>query len=251
MDEDYYDSDRGLSEYLLFHYGGYESRLPEAIAEGAHFPIRCVSECLELKRLPQPARALDLGCAVGRSSFELARHCPEVIGIDFSANFIHVAERLRSQGSYNFHYIEEGQLTHSHCALAPEGIDRSRVKFEQGDAMRLRAGLGKFDVVLMANLIDRVGHPAQCLAQLPELVNDGGQLVITSPYTWLTDYTPRQNWLGGFMRDGHPVHTFTTLQKILSPNFDLARRQDLPFVIREHARKYQLGFSEVTAWIRK
>jgi len=33
-------------------------------------------------------RALDLGCAVGRSSFELAREYQEVVGIDISQTFI-------------------------------------------------------------------------------------------------------------------------------------------------------------------
>ncbi len=251
MAENYYDSERGISEYLLFHYGGYEHRLPGALADALHFPIRCVSECLDAARLPQQAKALDLGCAVGRSSFELARHCAQVLGIDFSARFISVATHLRDHGSFDFNYIEEGELTRAHRAVVPAGIDRSRVSFERGDAVKLRPGLGLFDVVLMANLIDRVGHPAKCLEQLPGLLKPGGQLVITSPYTWLAGFTPRENWLGGFMRDGQPVRTFDALNKILAPHFELARRQDLPFVIREHARKYQLGFAEATVWIRR
>jgi putative 4-mercaptohistidine N1-methyltranferase len=251
MAENYYDSARGISEYLLFHYGGFEQRLPAALADALRFPVRCVSECLDVTRLPQQARALDLGCAVGRSSFELARHCAQVIGVDFSAHFVNVATRLRDEGSVTFQYIEEGELTHPCHAIVPPEIDRSRVNFEQGDAVNLRSALGVFDVVLMANLIDRVNNPAKCLAQLPELLKPGGQLVITSPYTWLAEYTPRENWLGGFMRNGQPVNTFDTLQKILAPHFGLSRRQDLPFVIREHARKFQLGFAEATVWIRR
>jgi putative 4-mercaptohistidine N1-methyltranferase len=251
MAEKYYDSDRAISEYLILHYGGPAGRIPAALAGALQFPERCVGECLDPARLPQPARALDLGCAVGRSSFELARHCAQVIGIDFSARFISVATQLRDNGSCNFKCIEEGELTRPHHAIVPPDIDRKRVTFEQGDAVRLRSGLGTFDVVLMANLIDRVDHPAQCLAQLPGLLKQGGQLVITSPYTWLAEYTPRENWLGGFMRDGQPVQTFDTLQKILAPNFEPPRQKDLAFVIREHARKFQLGFAEASVWIRK
>src|ERR1700733_8763528 len=98
MAENYYDSDRAISEYLLFHYGGYENRLPKNPAGGLNFPVRCVSECLAPARLPEQARVLDLGCAVGRSSFELARHCAEVLGIDFSARFVEVANTLRTAG---------------------------------------------------------------------------------------------------------------------------------------------------------
>jgi len=251
MAGNYYDTERGISEYLLFHYGGFEHPLGAAENHTLDFPVRCVSECLEAARLPRQARALDLGCAVGRSSFELARHCAQVLGIDFSARFVDVATQLRDQGSFDFRYIEEGELTRPHRAVVPPEIDRSRVVFERGDAVNLRSGLGLFDVVLMANLIDRVDNPAKCLGQLPGLLKPDGQLIITSPYTWLAEYTPRQNWLGGFMRDSQPVKTFDTLQEILAPHFDLSRRQNLPFVIREHARKFQLGISQATIWIRR
>jgi putative 4-mercaptohistidine N1-methyltranferase len=251
MAENYYDSDRAISEYLLFHYGGYEHRLPAAMADGLQFPIRCVSECLDAARLPKQARALDLGCAVGRSSFELARHCAQVLGIDFSARFISVATHLRDNGSFSFNYIEEGELARPHRAFVPPEIDRSRVNFEQGDAVRLRSGLGLFDVVLMAHLIDRLDNPAKCLEQLPGLLKPGGQLVITSPCTWLAEYTPRENWLGGFMRDNQAVQTIDTLKRILAPHFELSRRRDLSFVIREHVRKFQLGFAEATVWARR
>jgi putative 4-mercaptohistidine N1-methyltranferase len=251
MTENYYDSDRAISEYLLFHYGGYEHRLPEALADGLCFPPRCVSECVDVARLPANARALDLGCAVGRSSFELARHCAQVIGIDLSARFLSVATHLRDNGSFGFSYIEEGDLTRPQRAVVPPEIERSRVTFERGDAVHLRPSLGVFDVVLMANLIDRLSNPQECLGQLPALIKPGGQLVIASPYTWLIDYTPRENWLGGFMRGGQPVRTFDSLKKILAPHFDLSGRKDLPFVIREHTRKFQLGFSEATVWVRK
>ena len=38
-------------------------------------------------------KALDLGCATGRASFELARHFEQVTGIDFSARFISLGVR--------------------------------------------------------------------------------------------------------------------------------------------------------------
>ena len=117
--------------------------------------------------------------------------------------------------------------------------------------MELRSTLGSFDVVLMANLIDRLRAPQRCLAQLPGLVHPGGQLVITSPYTWLEDFTPRENWVGGFERDGAVVHTLDGLQAALAQDFELAGTRDLPFLIREHARKFQLSVAQASLWKRK
>ena len=253
MVENYYDSERGASEYLLFHYGAPELRVPPGMAEAGalDFPARCVGQCLDLTRLPAKARALDLGCAVGCSTFELARHCQEVIGLDFSKKFIDLANRLRQRGSLRFKSFEEGELTQSRRAIVPPDIDRTRVKFAVGDATRLRQDLGEFDVVLMANLIDRLEAPLKCLERLPALVRPGGQLIVASPYTWLASYTPRENWLGGRTHRGQSVRTFVALRRILSPHFKLTRRLDLPFLLREHARKYQLGIAEASTWVRR
>ena len=253
MPSNYYDTARGLSEYLLFHYGLTPELLPTATVNPASlfFPVRCVTECLDADRLPANARALDLGCAVGRSTFELARRCTQVVGIDYSRAFIKVANQLRRTGAFGFEYIEEGELACRSRAVVPKEVDRRRVQFQVGNAMALPVRLGTFDVVLMANLIDRLRHPRRCLNQLPRLVKPGGQLILTSPYTWLREYTPRRNWLGGFMRVGKRIKTFDTLKQILSPEFQLLSRRDLPFLIREHARKFQLGIAEASVWLRK
>src|SRR5882762_3598862 len=243
MARNFYETDRALSEYLLFHYG---SSGPHYGISGTLFPVRCVRECLDVRRLPVNARALDLGCAVGRASFELARRCAEVVGIDYSKRFITIARHLRRKASFLFDYVEEGELVHLCRARVPKAIDRKRVRFEVGDAMQLPSRLGVFDVILMTNLIDRLSHPRKCLEQLPRLLKSGGQLILTSPYTWLREYTPRRNWLGGFMRAGKRVRTFETLKQILAPDFRLFGRRVLPFLIREHARKFQLAIAEAS-----
>jgi putative 4-mercaptohistidine N1-methyltranferase len=253
MVHNFYETDRALTEYLLFHYGSPDELLPEAFPREnvLHFPVRCVTECLDVKSLPPQPQALDLGCAVGRATFELARWCSPVIGVDFSERFITIAGHLKKNGSFLFGCVEEGDLTHPCQAVVPPDIDRTRVQFERGDAMDLRKDIGKFDVVLMANLIDRLGNPRRCLGKVKDLLNPGGQLIVTSPYTWNVEYTPKENWLGGFERDGGRVRTMSTLSELLSPDFQCGPRKNLSFLIREHARKFQLGISEASVWIRK
>ena len=89
MAEGFYDTSKSLSEYLLFHYGKPAEVLPWCFgpSDALGYPIRCVSKCVATERLPAHARALDLGCAVGRPTFELARHCTNAIGIDLSDSF--------------------------------------------------------------------------------------------------------------------------------------------------------------------
>ena len=248
-----YETERLLSEYLLFHYGRDEEILPYAFGPvtALGFARRLVTECFELTALSRDARALDLGCAVGRSAFELARHCREVVGLDFSAGFIRAANELRAQGSHPYRRIDQGRLSTACVAEVPAGIERERVRFAVGDACALSPDLGSFDVALLANLLDRLPDPRLCLAQLPALLKSGGQLVIASPFTWLEEYTRVDHWLGGFERAGQAVDSFMTLQAILAPDFELEREFDLPFLIREHERKFQWSVSHAGRWRRR
>lgn len=249
----FYDTDRAVSEYLLFHYGRAEDLLPHAFgpAGALEYPARCVSECLDVAALPRNARALDLGCAVGRSAFELARHCVEVIGIDYSRPFIDAAADLQAGGSAEYSYTVEGEIRQAAKAEIDAAIDRTRVSFEQGDAMDLRDHLGQFDVLLAANLLCRLSEPMKCLERLPGLLNPGGQLLLMTPCTWMEEYTPKANWLGGYKRDGAPVRTLDSLKAILGPDFDFQSAKDLPFLIREHERKFQWSVAQASVWRRK
>ncbi len=247
-----YETERLLAEYLLFHYGSAEEILPWSFGPvGAlDFSVRVV-DCLDLSVLPLDGRALDLGCAVGRSSFELARHFREVVGIDFSANFVQAATGLRAHGALPYLRTDEGRLTTSLVARVSPEIDRQRVRFETGDACQLRADLGRFDAALLINLIDRLTDPKRCLDQLPGLLNPGAQLVIASPFTWLEDYTPIDRWLGGYEQAGNRVSTFDALREKLSADFDFVRAVDVPFLIREHARKFQWSVSRAGLWRKR
>ncbi len=247
---EFYETDRAVSEYLLFHYGQDSEALPygHGPKDALHYPVRCVTEFESAFQLGENARALDLGCAVGRSSFELARHCEEVIGIDYSHRFVQAAEHLRAEGQLRYDFVESGAITRSATAVVPDAISRERVSFEQGDALFLRSGLGEFDVILMANLIDRLVDPAKCIQSLKALVRPGGLVILTSPYTWLEEYTPKEHWLGGQVVDGKPVTTLDALRDLMEPAFGLRDTKDLPFLIREHARKYQWSVAQGTLW---
>lgn len=76
-------------------------------------------------------------------------------------------------------------------------------------------------------------------------------LVLLSPYTWLEDYTPKENWLGGFLRDNKEVKTLDTLKANLEDKFELVELLDVPFVIKETSRKYQHSVSQMSIWKRK
>ena len=62
-----------------------------------------------------------------------------------------------------------------------------------GDACHLPE-LGQFGCVFAGNLICRLPEPMKFFQRLPGMIVPGGILVITSPYTWLQQYTPEVRW---------------------------------------------------------
>lgn len=248
-----YEQDDLLSQYLMLHYGAPNEVLPypDGPRAALDYPVRCVTELLDVSRLPAGATALDLGCAVGRSSFELARHCDTVLGIDLSRRFIDTARTLAAEGGIDFYRVDEGELRTPMQFRRPGNGPATHVRFEVGDACALRPDLGSFDVVLNANLIDRLPEPEAFLGRLADLVPPGGQLLLSSPFTWLEGFTARDKWLGGFEHQGIPVTTWEQLNRVLSPHFALDYTCDLPFLIREHARKYQWSVARAGRWIRR
>jgi len=243
-----YETDTALEQYLFFHYGKEREYLPwPGPSEALHYPVAAVNELLDTRALDKNARALDLGCAVGRTSFELSRHCREVVGIDLSKSFIRAANQMKRRGSIALSYIIEGDLRGETILRRPAGVKADRVYFRVGDAMKLPRQIGRFDVAVLLNLIDRVPNPAQCLRNVTERLNAGGQLIIASPYTWMEEHTPRTQWLGG--RKGQT--TLDALKKLLLTQYQLVRHRQIPFIIREHARKYQWSMAEGTCWVKK
>ena len=146
-------------------------------------------------------QALDLGCAVGRSSFELARYFEQVVGLDFSARFIASAVELQQAGIKRYVIKDEGELvSYKELNLSELELEETaqRCQFMQADACNLNQKYTGYDLIFAGNLIDRLYAPKTFLSMIHERMNQGGLLILASPYTWLEEYTERQEWLGGF-----------------------------------------------------
>lgn len=242
-----YESRRLVGEYLFFHYAKFEEAAEDLPVprEAWGFAERVVTDLLDGTETLESA--LDVGCAVGRSSFELARRVNRIVGVDYSRAFIEAAKTLEADGEMSGEVLAEGERMQSFTAQVPSGIDRDRVEFLVGDATDLPQ-LGAFDVVLAANLICRLPEPQKFLTRLPSLVKPGGQLLLATPFSWLEEFTPRVHWLGG-RTDSNS--SFEVLRQILEKDFELETTKNLPFLIREHSRKFQYGISLGSRWRRR
>lgn len=242
-----YETNELIAQYLEFHYGNEYFSVP-------NFCVNGVKQCLQEISLHSTQRALDIGCSVGRASFELAKRFDHVDGIDFSARFIQQAYALLEQGEKRYTIPTEGDLVEFKSITLDElGYQnlKGNIHFSQGDACNLKPQFTDYDLVYASNLIDRLADPRAFLTSIAKRIVPGGYLVITSPYTWLEDYTPKDMWLGGIKVNGENFTTLDGLTETLIPHFELIAVKEIPFVIRETKRKFQHTVSEMTIWRKR
>jgi len=243
-----YEHDELVNQYADFQYG-------ESYFGVENFAHKIAELAIEYSKNTPQHRVLELGCATGRCSFELANVFEEVTGIDFSARFIQVAVQMQKQGVVKFEQKVEGEISNSVSKKVEEFSFAevvNRVEFWQGDACNLKAHFKGYDLVVATNLIDRLYEPRLFLETIHERLNDDGVLLLTSPYTWQEESTKKEFWLGGKLdENSQPIKTIDALKEVLNEKFDLVHIQDLDFVIKETSRKFQHTVSEVSVWKKK
>lgn len=221
----YYETDFLCEQYIRLHYADYET-----------FPTTCGKLCLDiLKRLKIPESecksALDLGCALGQTAITLSPKFESIVGIDYSKRFIEIAnERTDS--------LQLKNLTFTHgSALELDGIPN----------------LPKDNVlVFCGNLIDRLHDPKIFLNDVSRYVKKGGVLILTSPYTWLEEFTPKENWIGGAIKNGEILSTIVGLEHMLKDHFEKHSVEDVEFLIPDYPPfSHQITAAQLSVWVRK
>jgi uncharacterized protein YbaR (Trm112 family) len=133
---------------------------------------------------PPPARALDLGCGVGRGTFVLAAHGAEALGLDRSA--------ARVRRARNLAVTEEGFLLRApdddrrEVALNLAVLLRTSVDFIVADADRLPLADAAFDLVVWRPG-DGLGpweEPARTSSETRRVLKPGGVLIAADGDGW-------------------------------------------------------------------
>ncbi|MCC6993113.1 MAG: methyltransferase domain-containing protein [Deltaproteobacteria bacterium] len=128
-------------------------------------------------------RALELGCSVGRGLAELARGADLAVGLDNNFGALRRARRLLAGKQLTYGRRTAGR--HYRVAtIRPGDRAASNVALVCGDALDPPLTPGSFARVAAFNLLDAVSHPRGLLSTLDGLCEPGGELMMTSPYSW-------------------------------------------------------------------
>ncbi|CAJ1014770.1 putative Methyltransferase domain containing protein [Leishmania utingensis] len=277
---DIYESEALARQYMEFHYTpsheSYTQRL-QSVSEAYDFPTRVAQKFRTyIQTGKRNLRGLDIGCATGASVLEMSKVFDGgVIGIDFSEVFIHLAKEVVNQATSGkrvaYTAPVQGEITEPRELQLPHEARPDRCEFYAGDAMNMfeedhkittkasrlypnvkywQARKGEtFDGVLCLNLIDRVPDPQRLLDSFARLLAEDGILILADPYSWWEDATEKSRWLGGRKENG--IRSEEAVKAALASKLELLSESDEAFLIRDHIRHYQLGFSHCTVWRKK
>lgn len=232
-----------LSSYARGHYGDHDPDLP-APREGSLAAL--VDTTLALLASPPRGAWLDLGCSVGRATFELAARTDDlVLGVDLNLAMLAVARRVLLTGQVT-HPLRRVGIVHDPRSFAVDLRHRDRVDFWACDVLALPLADGAVDGVVSFNVADCVPSPLAHLIEIGRVLRPGGEVALTTPYDWSTGATAIESWLGGHSQRG-PARgeSAAEMRRVLSdrvprevdPGLRLhAEREAVPWHVYVHAR---------------
>jgi SAM-dependent methyltransferase/uncharacterized protein YbaR (Trm112 family) len=234
-----------LSTYAWDHYGDLDrEESPDGPRPGSI--VRLLECALGLAGSLTPGPILDLGCAVGRTAFELAERTGSlVLGVDLGYAMLRLAGRTLREGRVRYPRRRVG-LVYDRRDVPVSFPGSENVDFWACDVLALPFPAGAFGTITALNVLDCVQSPHVLLAALPRLLAPQGKILLSTPYDWAPSATPVEGWLGGHSQRGadggasEPV-----LRKLLTPGAHpasieglkiLGEDPDVPWRVRMHDR---------------
>jgi SAM-dependent methyltransferase len=216
-----------LSIYLDAHWGD-RAQPPDGFA--AHALIE------RLAGLPRVELAVELGCSAGRIVAELAVNAERVVGLDINFGAVRRARRLLDGEpvAYGRRVIGRHYLR-AEVAAGDRAVAKQRRQLVCGDALDPPLIQGMFDRVVALNVLDSVRQPRQLLSVVDGLCAPGGEVIVSSPYSWQSAVMEDHERIGGadpsidiaaILRDGRE----------LGARYRIEDEAELPWTLRRDAR---------------
>jgi SAM-dependent methyltransferase/uncharacterized protein YbaR (Trm112 family) len=191
--------------------------------------------------------ALDIGCSVGRLSFELSKTHSQVIGIDTSISFIEKARELLSRKRLDFDLIIEGFITEKRSCDFDTGFNYDHVDFIVADALALPFPNRFFSTVTSINLLEKVSSPIGHLKDINRVLKEKNSMfVFSDPFSWDESVSDPDYWLsGGTNGNGSRrgidsiSQYFSGKDEIFNPPLEILNKGSVPWKIRKTANLWE------------
>lgn len=234
-----------MSSYGWCHYGDLDDQKSDPDAGSTAQLLKSMLKMAGSHPSEKHRAVLDVGCSVGRTTYELAQHHECLaLGVDVNPGMLRTASRGLRDGVVNFPLKRVG-LVYDECRIPIPFEDRENVDFWACDALDLPFPAGTFTGGTCLNTLDSVPSPAGLLQSLGRVFADEAILHFACPYDWSSAVTPVESWIGGHsQRAPHGGFSDRLLREWLkqdqigpSGSFRVGAEDDRrPWVVRLHDR---------------
>jgi SAM-dependent methyltransferase/uncharacterized protein YbaR (Trm112 family) len=234
-----------LSTYAFDHYGDldHEQKTEPPVSPGSI--VKLLRRGLSSMELTVKGPVIDMGCAVGRTTFELARACDEIVlGVDLNFGMLKMAAAILEKG-YVSYPRRRGGIAFEHRSFSAIFENAAKVDFWVCDATALPFSGKTFSAAVSLNVLDCVWSPFDHMKELGRILMPDSNAVVSTPYDWTAHATPVEAWLGGHsQRSEHKGASPAVLRSLLSggghphaiEELELISEEDVPWTLRLHDR---------------
>lgn len=237
-----------LSTYAFNHYGDFDTDASDFTAYLSSTIAKVLRQGVALIDRVPTGLVLDLGCAVGRTTFELARDSSDlVLGLDLNFSMLRTAVAVMNTRTLTYDRRKCGMIfERRRFPVDFPGADK--VDFWACDVTNLPFAEASVALGTSMNLVDCVSSPYEHLRELTRVLQPEGAALLSTPYDWSAYATAVESWLGGhsqrsnnqgnsaeilrslFAGGGHP-HALTGLTLA-------AEAENIPWTLRLHDRSF-------------
>ena len=233
-----YEKPSVVSSYLWSHYGDlfHERDAAQAYREWADLVAS------------RNGLTLDAGCSVGRFTLEMSKKSDFAIGVDLSYAFIKTAREFITKGSLDVSLVVEGTLTEKKTISMHRDWEPEKIEFVVADVQALPFRRGSFSTLSSLNLIDKIPLPLLHLKEMNRVAKKkDAQFLLSDPFSWSTEITGEENWLGGVDRgpfSGYGEENILALLRGkdggIAPPWSIGNQGHVWWKIRNHRNHFEL-----------
>lgn len=234
-----------INTFLWAHYDDFSDEDAKTYFPSDIFSPRNTYTRLAAHIPQRETMGIDIGCSVGRLTFELAQRVKYAFGIDYSFTSVKKAREIMKSGVLVYRKRKEGTLFHEERKVDLSTVVTSNVEFFVADAMNLPFADNRFGVATCFNVIDVIESPEKLLTTIKRILDIEGSLVLADPYHWIFTNTKRENWIGGKYSGEYSGLSKDAVKAALKDQgFVIDSEEDeIPWLLRNHDRAY--GFYRI------
>jgi SAM-dependent methyltransferase/uncharacterized protein YbaR (Trm112 family) len=241
-----FDSQRQhLNTYAFDHYGDLD---PEELTQSSVSPgsiVKLLRRGFSSMERSVKGPVIDMGCAVGRTTFELAQVCDEIVlGVDLNFGMLKTAASILEKGCISYPR-RRGGIAFERRGFPAVFEKAAKVDFWVCDATALPFSANAFSAGVSLNVLDCAWSPYDHLKEVGRILMPGGNAVVSTPYDWTAHATPVEAWLGGHsQRSEHKGASPEVLRSLMSggghphavEDLELISEENVPWTLRLHDR---------------